>query len=779
LNIGSHTDAFDVNNGIGVAVLPDARYAFVTGFNQFIPGLVSHDPNIRPFTAGGNIGVIKDPFGTPRLVAATLMVPQSFPDNLVLSPDGKRLYAAYRGRPSQGIYVYDVEQIIRTVQTASTDDLSRFPLDQLNPAVFVGKIDTGADRPQGLSSRVTVGPDLAVTVDAGQRFEPGEQGTLRYETSLNQGASTGGVRWIERVFLVNDSGLRHLLQENTYDSAGARTLTVTFPTIAGSRGASTISTSDAAGTLRIEVQVDATNLLVEPNKANNTSSAQIDLRLPDLVAGSIEGPWLFLNGQTRKFEILGDVRDLTYNVRNNGDGKVRAGVTWIEEVWLGTNNDVTLPNNPSAGVWHTRIAVIRGAETSGPFEPGQTRARTVNLDLDEIVVPAGLGLDDLYWIVLVDAPERSGNPRALEATPPPAQGNVVESNEDNRLVENAPFGSTAPLRFQPQGTWTLNQAAKRATFDGIVEVGFEPGEGQTFKPLFKVNGRTTLDFTQRFVMISGKATSMVGQEQDLWNGEIVFQMGADGKLNVLGRATGGRVPGLVKMGGIEMDFYQIGLAQTNAHPEGTLPSAVGYPGMLIMYPILKWPSALGATGTTEMKLPFESKDVTENAVTLVDVGPDSRLNFHTADLTVSAGTTFSLNGFQMVPNKISFTGTQVEPARASAVGFDSWVVMRGEFTLPQFGGAKLEFKKGGGALSAENVGQSGTGSYMLFTLSGNQTKFASRPPAISLPSRSMKIGRSRIRNSFLPCWIPVGTSSATARSSGIRLAEFGSTRTSK
>ena len=65
----------------------------------------SHDPFVNlTLPAGGNIGIIQDPLGSnPKLVGATRPIPFSFPDNLVLSPDGKYLYAAYRSINDQAM----------------------------------------------------------------------------------------------------------------------------------------------------------------------------------------------------------------------------------------------------------------------------------------------------------------------------------------------------------------------------------------------------------------------------------------------------------------------------------------------------------------------------------------------------------------------------------------------------------------------------------------------------------------------------------------------------
>lgn len=124
MNLGVAFDAFDVNNASAVVVTEDMRYAFVMGYNRFIQGNRSHDPDIDRFTpAGSNVGIIRDPFdlhadmaGRKGLVAATRMTPISFGDNLALSPDGRYLYASY---VSQGqVQVFDVPALIAEVENS-------------------------------------------------------------------------------------------------------------------------------------------------------------------------------------------------------------------------------------------------------------------------------------------------------------------------------------------------------------------------------------------------------------------------------------------------------------------------------------------------------------------------------------------------------------------------------------------------------------------------------------------------------------------------------------
>ena len=142
LNLGTNNDYFDVNNGVGIAILPAKTldnqpydYAFVTGMNLALsdadanldtPERNQLDP-LRP--AGGNIGLIRDPFGDAELIAATRPIPLGFPDNLVLSPDGSRLFAGYRG--SDSVFVFDVQAMMDTLTTYSSTDFTRRPIDDL------------------------------------------------------------------------------------------------------------------------------------------------------------------------------------------------------------------------------------------------------------------------------------------------------------------------------------------------------------------------------------------------------------------------------------------------------------------------------------------------------------------------------------------------------------------------------------------------------------------------------------------------------------------------
>ncbi|MER9397476.1 Ig-like domain-containing protein [Mesorhizobium sp. M0615] len=117
-------DSFDVNNASDVVFTDDLRYGFVYGYNRFVQGVDSHDPDANPNEpAGSNIGVIRDPFGLypamtgPKgLVAATRMIPYAFGSSVALSADGKYLYGTYTGNGA--VLVFDVTALIAQVENS-------------------------------------------------------------------------------------------------------------------------------------------------------------------------------------------------------------------------------------------------------------------------------------------------------------------------------------------------------------------------------------------------------------------------------------------------------------------------------------------------------------------------------------------------------------------------------------------------------------------------------------------------------------------------------------
>ena len=172
LSLGDTSDYFDVNEGTSITITNNGEYGFVTGRNgtNFGSGIESVDG----VQAGSNIGIIVDPLGTnPHLVAATRPIPVGLINDLVLSADGRYLSASSIGRNS--VFVFDVQEIIKTIESpenyvidilgrsdlgypayfvdersetsrrdvytshpTSAENLTSFPIDDINPAISVG-----------------------------------------------------------------------------------------------------------------------------------------------------------------------------------------------------------------------------------------------------------------------------------------------------------------------------------------------------------------------------------------------------------------------------------------------------------------------------------------------------------------------------------------------------------------------------------------------------------------------------------------------------------------
>ncbi|NOT95746.1 MAG: hypothetical protein HOP00_05510, partial [Nitrospira sp.] len=220
LLLGSKLDNFDVNDASAIALLPAGTlgatqtkdYAFVTGWNRIQQDIPSRDPYIAErqtieeqqsaglvlgAPVGGNIGVIEDPFGTPKLIAATAGYFLSMPDGLTLSADGKTLYAAFSA--DNGVRVFDVQKIVTEVTKSANlvKQISRRdgtfnlleisplaglsgigPLNNpLNASIELAPIGTGRF-PQGLA----IAEDL-IKVDLGFGDAPGVPPTQPAPTS--------------------------------------------------------------------------------------------------------------------------------------------------------------------------------------------------------------------------------------------------------------------------------------------------------------------------------------------------------------------------------------------------------------------------------------------------------------------------------------------------------------------------------------------------------------------------------------------------------------------
>ncbi|HND54059.1 MAG TPA: hypothetical protein PLV92_16730, partial [Pirellulaceae bacterium] len=182
-----------VHNANGIVFTPDGSYAFITGRADLVDkafggdvigdivlggGTTGYlDQMADPLYEAGNIGIIKDPFGSkPQLVAATRPVPYGYPTDLELSPDGRFLFVSYQGLPVQltpptfnadgsvddpgqigrgSVFVFDAKAMVTEVQSqfqkqASGSAMRKIAIDDLplnsnNQRQFNPAIDVRAD----------------------------------------------------------------------------------------------------------------------------------------------------------------------------------------------------------------------------------------------------------------------------------------------------------------------------------------------------------------------------------------------------------------------------------------------------------------------------------------------------------------------------------------------------------------------------------------------------------------------------------------------------------
>ena len=163
LTLGSDLDFFDVNEGVAVTVTADKKYAFVAGRNS--KKIIEGDNPL----AGGNIGIIQDPLGPkPKLVAATQQMPELATNNLALSSDGKYLIGSYPTLGGNGdAYVFDVEEIIKTVENPGGYDLTKVGVDKINPKVVSNSFAITSN-PLGLAVAKKPKPDTNVYGGSGE-----------------------------------------------------------------------------------------------------------------------------------------------------------------------------------------------------------------------------------------------------------------------------------------------------------------------------------------------------------------------------------------------------------------------------------------------------------------------------------------------------------------------------------------------------------------------------------------------------------------------------------
>jgi VCBS repeat-containing protein len=154
LDLGTPTQFWDlgIKNARGLAILPDQSYAFVSDWD------FENTADTPHAVEGAQIGIIKDPFGpNPTYVGATTPISEGFADDIALSPDGKYLFADFKG--IQQVETFDVTAMVDVVNTEPASQLSFFPLEMLTP--------TSTSSGTSLHQDPLVNPDLASTISWG------------------------------------------------------------------------------------------------------------------------------------------------------------------------------------------------------------------------------------------------------------------------------------------------------------------------------------------------------------------------------------------------------------------------------------------------------------------------------------------------------------------------------------------------------------------------------------------------------------------------------------
>ncbi|MDZ4253021.1 MAG: Ig-like domain-containing protein, partial [Sulfuritalea sp.] len=125
-----------IDQAAGVVVTPDLKYAFVADFNlqrykETAGRTVDDILFMEAKRVGAKIGVIKDPFGTPQFLGATMPIEDGWFDDISITPDGKNLLVGLtKVGGTSGLMIYDIEALIRHAEADSLAGTSgRLPID--------------------------------------------------------------------------------------------------------------------------------------------------------------------------------------------------------------------------------------------------------------------------------------------------------------------------------------------------------------------------------------------------------------------------------------------------------------------------------------------------------------------------------------------------------------------------------------------------------------------------------------------------------------------------
>ncbi|MCA9264247.1 MAG: hypothetical protein KDA60_10385, partial [Planctomycetales bacterium] len=241
------------------------------------------------------------------------------------------------------------------------------------------------------------------------------------------------------------------------------------------------------------------------------STQPSELPIPDLIVKSVNKPIGFV--ANNRIQLAEDA-EFKYTVRNAGFAQVKADASWTEQVWLGTDPNITATNDENSETWHYLLDL---QQRSGPLAAQGEVIHTIALNLEDVEIPSWVSADELNWYVLVDWPE------GADVT---GMGTVDELNEDGAADNSAnrfefPFLGLdlSPLQINDVGgNLTFNEELFRYEINGAATIGFKPAEDEDFFPLLQLDGQVW--FNEENIHGDGTVTALVGDlgQFVLWSG---------------------------------------------------------------------------------------------------------------------------------------------------------------------------------------------------------------------------------------------------------------------
>lgn len=354
-------------------------------------------------------------------------------------------------------------------------------------------------------------------------------------------------QWTEEVWLTDDGlvdgqGWEKLLLSETRDDVGFHTITVTPPslgTVASTDGDGVVTSQMIHDGMSIVLRLDPPpgqpGQLIETDDTNNELVYAVRWDLPDLVVTEV-GSRLGFDFETGEL-IVPD--ELIYTV-TTWAGPVPAGVEWVEQAWLGTDEDVLAADDPAAGVWHMPLAIgDEIPDTEGPIDDFLDEVeRTVPLGLGRMPLPKGILPSDLHWIILLDRPEGTtieeaepgAVPELSESWGDPTNNAFVQPVLGPVLIEGADLGSGRPSvsadgRFvafdalaggqrhvfvhdrDADGDDILDEPNATATVQIDVSPSGDPANGPSSEPSISADGRYVAFISEADNLVPGDATA--------------------------------------------------------------------------------------------------------------------------------------------------------------------------------------------------------------------------------------------------------------------------------